>query len=241
MTSQRLAGKAILVTGAASGIGRATALRMAAEGAVLVLADRDVGGVETVAAQIGNAATAIAFDAGDPASCRRLVDQAVARLGRLDVLANIAGVLVRGPFEDCTPEDWDRVIQVNLTSYFHTCQQALPHLVATRGNIVNMASSAAVRGVALAVAYSASKHGVVGLTKSLAAEFKTRHVRVNAICPGPIDTPMIQAHKPPPGSAIAFGVPEDIAAAVVYLASDDARFVNGAILSVDGGQTASGQ
>jgi meso-butanediol dehydrogenase/(S,S)-butanediol dehydrogenase/diacetyl reductase len=244
VANKALAGKAVLVTGAASGIGRATALRMGEEGAALVLGDLDLPGADTVAADIraaGGQVTALAFDAADPASCRDLVDRAAENLGRLDVLANIAGVLARGPFEDCAPADWDRVIAINLTSYFHTCQRALPHLLATSGNIVNMASSAALRGVAMAVAYSASKHGVVGLTKSLAAEFKDRGVRVNAICPGPIDTPMIQAHKPPPGSGVAFGEPEDIAAAVVYLAGDEARFVNGAILSVDGGQMASGR
>lgn len=187
MPNGRLAGKAALVTGAASGIGRASALRMGAEGAELVLADLNLEGARAVAEEVeaaGGKATAMEFDAADGAFCRHLVDRAVAILGRLDVVANIAGVLQRGPFAEIPVETWDSVIAINLTAHFHIIQQALPHLTATRGNIVNMASSAAQRGVALSAAYSASKHGVVGLTKSLAAEFKDRHVRVNAISPG---------------------------------------------------------
>jgi meso-butanediol dehydrogenase/(S,S)-butanediol dehydrogenase/diacetyl reductase len=239
-----LQGKAVLVTGAASGIGRATALRLAQEGAVLALADRDHEGVSETAAEIaamGGTATALTFDAADGASCRCLVDEAVAALGRLDVVCNIAGILQRGPFEDIATETWDLVIAVNLTCHFHIIQQALPHLTATQGNIVNMASSAGIRGVAMSAAYSASKHGVVGLTKSLSAAFKARRIRVNAIAPGPIETPLIRPIKPAPGtpgSEIAWGEPADVAAAVAYLASDAAKFVNGAILYVDGGSTA---
>jgi NAD(P)-dependent dehydrogenase (short-subunit alcohol dehydrogenase family) len=247
MPNGRLMGKAVLVTGAASGIGRMTALRMAAEGADLALGDRNLEGAQATADEIGRAggkATAFQFEAADGASCRALVDRAVAVLGRLDVLANIAGILQRGPFAEMTAETWDGVFAVNITAHFHLIQQALPHLTATQGNIVNMASSSAMRGVPQSSAYSASKHAVVGLTKSLAGEFRDRHVRVNAISPGPIETPLIQAIRPPPGSpqaSIAWGEPEDVAAAVVYLASDEAKFVNGTILTVDGGQTAVGQ
>jgi NAD(P)-dependent dehydrogenase (short-subunit alcohol dehydrogenase family) len=247
MVDQRLRGKAVLVTGAASGIGRMTALRMAAEGAELALGDRDLEGAQATADEIataGGRATAFHFDAADGASCRRLVDQAVAALGKLDVLANIAGILQRGPFAEMTSETWDATFAVNITAHFHLIQQALPHLTATRGNIVNMASSSAMRGVPQSSAYSATKHAVVGLTKSLAGEFRDRHIRVNAISPGPIATPLIMAIKPPPGSpqaSIAWGETEDVAAAVIYLASDEAKFVNGAVLTVDGGQTAVGQ
>jgi NAD(P)-dependent dehydrogenase (short-subunit alcohol dehydrogenase family) len=244
MANGRLTGKAILVTGAASGIGQATALRLAREGGELVVADRNLAGAQATAAEIiaaGGKAIAMQFEASDGASCRQLVDRAAAELGRLDVVANIAGILQRSPFGEISTETWDSVIAINLTALFHIIQQSLPHLTATRGNIVNMASSAGIRGVAMSAAYSAAKHGVVGLTKSLSAAFKDRHIRVNAIAPGPIDTPLIRPIRPAPGmpgSEIAWGEPADVAAAVAYLASDDAKFVNGAILYVDGGSTA---
>ena len=247
MAVERLTGKTALVTGAASGIGRATALRLAAEGAHVALADRNLEGAEQAAAEIqaaGGDALAFQFDAANGASCRGLVDRVAGTLGRLDILANIAGVMQRGPFAEMTEEIWATTLAVNITALFHITQQALPHLTETQGCIVNMASVSAIRGVPLSSAYSASKHAVVGLTKSLAGEFQDRHVRVNAIAPGPIDTPLIRPIKPPPGSplaSIAWGEPEDIAAAVAYLASDDARFINGTIFSIDGGQTAVGR
>ena len=247
MADGRLKGKAALVTGAASGIGRATALRLAADGAKVALADRNLEGAEEVAAAIqreGGDALAFQFDAANGASCRSLVDRVAATLGRLDILCNIAGVMQRGPFAEMTAETWDTTLAVNITALFHVTQQALPHLTETQGCIVNMASVSAIRGVPLSSAYSASKHAVVGLTKSLAGEFQDRHVRVNAIAPGPIDTPLIRPIKPPPGSplaSIAWGEPEDIAAAVAYLVSDEAKFINGTIFSIDGGQTAVGR
>jgi meso-butanediol dehydrogenase/(S,S)-butanediol dehydrogenase/diacetyl reductase len=247
MGERRLTGKAALVTGAASGIGRATALRLAADGAQVALADRNLAGAQEAAAEIaaaGGKAHAFQFDAADGASCRALVDASVRALGRLDILANIAGVMQRGLFAEMSVETWDATLAVNITALFHVTQQALPHLTETRGCIVNMASVSAIRGVPLSSAYSASKHAVVGLTKSLAGEFQDRHVRVNAIAPGPIDTPLIRPIKPPPGSplaSIAWGEPDDIAAAVAYLASDEAKFINGTIFSIDGGQTAVGR
>jgi meso-butanediol dehydrogenase/(S,S)-butanediol dehydrogenase/diacetyl reductase len=247
MAQGRLSGKTALVTGAASGIGRATALRLAADGAHVALADRNLEGAEEAATEIqqaGGDALAFQFDAASGASCRGLVDRAVAMLGRLDILTNIAGVMQRGLFAEMTAETWDTVLAVNITAIFHITQQALPHLTETRGCVVNMASVSAIRGVPQSAAYSASKHAVVGLTKSLAGEFQDRHVRVNAIAPGPIDTPLIRPIKPPAGSplaTIAWGEPEDVAGAVAYLVSDEAKFVNGTILSIDGGQTAVGR
>lgn len=242
--------KVVLVTGAASGIGRATAIRLSGEGAQLLCADRNLEGAQATAATIGAGAVAWALDVADPAACTRAVQAAVSRWGRLDALANIAGIGGFGHAAEIDDAAWQRLIDVNLTGVFQMTRAALPHLAATRGNIVNIASAAGLVGTPYASAYSASKSGVVGLTRSIAVEYATRGVRVNAICPGAVDTPLIaggfdaitdveprlfERLTPLLG---AMAKPEDIAAAVAFLASGDAAFVTGAILAVDGGQTA---
>lgn len=244
----RFANKSALVTGAASGIGRATALRLAAEGARVAAADVDTDGLrETLALAAGDMRT-IRYDAADLASVRALVADAAA--DGLDILCNIAGLLDWGPTLDFDEARFERLIAVNLTSVYALCRAALPHLVASRGTIVNMASTAGVQGTPYAIGYAASKHGVVGLTKSLAVEFAGRGVRINAVCPGQVDTPMTR--RPPPGGDIdwalmmrnapklADGVcaPEDVAEMVTFLASDQARKITGALFTVDGGQLA---
>ena len=254
--SGRFAGKSILVTGAASGIGKATATRLAREGADLLLADINAEGVRALATALreehGIKAAGRAFNAADSGSCRELVDSAVATLGKLDVVANIAGIMDWGPLEGFTEERWDRMLRINLGSVFFISQRAMPHLVKTRGNIVNMSSAAGLLGIAYTAAYCAAKAGVVALTKSLAIEFAASNVRVNAICPGGVRTPMnAGAASFPEGvkvellmrnasklGAIDFCEPEDIAASVAFLASDEARFITGTTLSVDGAQTA---
>lgn len=254
--SRRFDGKRILVTGAASGIGKATAERLAAEGATLVLADLNAEGVrahaESLARQQGVKAYPVAFNAADAASCRQLVDTAVDHLGGLHVVANIAGIMDWGPLDSFGEERWERMLRINLSSVFHICQRAMPHLVRSGGNIVNMASAAALVGIAYTTAYCAAKAGVVALTKSLAVEFAAQNVRVNAICPGGVRTPMNSgAASFPEGVDVSllmrhasklkgldFCEPQDIAHAVAFLASDDARFASGTILSVDGAQTA---
>lgn len=246
----RLEGKTAIVTGAASGIGLAVAKRLAADGAKVVIGDRNAQGVEEAARTIGSSASALALDVADEASCQALVDHAVGLHGGLDILCNIAGVLDFGRFADVDRGRWDRVISVNLTGVYQMCRAAMPHLVDRRGNIVNMASAAGLVGVPYNSAYTASKHGVVGLTRALALEFSKEGVRVNAVCPGGVDTPML--HQEPPENidwqmvmrsaswldSGAMATPDDIADTVAFLASAEARRITGATFSVDGGQTA---
>ncbi len=248
---QRFEDKAALVTGAASGIGRATAERLAAEGARVFCADLDEAGVketaETIRAAGGTAVTG-RCDVSDPEACRATVTAAPSELGRLDVLCNVAGIGIYQHATELSVEQWNRVLAVNLSGTFFMCQAAIPHLLETRGNIVNMASSAGLVGIAYASAYCASKGGVVLLTRSLAVEYAHQRLRVNCVCPGGVDTPLTRAFRPPEGArpellarmslVPRLARPEQIASAVAYLASDEARNVNGAALPVDGGQVA---
>lgn len=248
----RFSGKTALVTGAASGIGRATALRLAGEGARVIAADVNRAGLEETATLAGAGAgagvTVAPYDATDLGSCRALV--AGAATSGLDILCNIAGLLDWGPTLDFDEARFERLVAINLTSVFALCRAALPHLIASGGTIVNMASTAGVQGTPYSIGYAASKHGVVGLTKSLAVEFAARGVRINAVCPGHVDTPMTR--RPPPEGEFDWALmmrnapklpdgicaPEDVAEMVAFLASDQARKVTGALFTVDGGQLA---
>ncbi|MBF9149724.1 SDR family NAD(P)-dependent oxidoreductase [Novosphingobium jiangmenense] len=246
------AGKKALVTGAASGIGRATAIRFAAEGATLTIGDRNLAGLEETAAMIaaagGTAPVVQAYDATDYASCRALVDTA-ARDG-LDIVCNIAGLLKWGRSETFSAEDFDLLMHVNATSVFVICQAAIPHLLKSKGNIVNTASTAALQGQPYNAAYSASKHAVAAITKGLAIEYAAAGVRINAICPGHVVTPMTVNTAPPEGVDWALMMrnapklldgscePEDIAEMFAFLASDKARKITGSLFTVDGGQLA---
>ena len=251
---KRFADKAVIVTGAASGIGKATAERMAAEGANVIVADINEAGAAEVAAAIsaqhGVKAKAIKFDASKVEDCDRLVAESGAELGRIDGLVNNAGIMEWCRSVDYTADAWNRIISVNLNAVFHVSRAALPHLLETQGNIINMSSAAGLQGVAFAPAYSATKSAVIGLTRSMAVEHADKGVRVNAICPGAVDTPLNTKVAPMPEwldmSKIATlfpktkksSAPEEIAGAVAYLASSDACNVTGITLSVDGGQTA---
>jgi NAD(P)-dependent dehydrogenase (short-subunit alcohol dehydrogenase family) len=246
----RFSGKRVLVTGAASGIGRASAMLFAAEGADVTIGDVNAGGLEETAAAMVRPARVVAYDASDYASCRRLVAAAAER--GLDVLCNIAGIHDWGPSTEFDEARFERSLSVNLTSLFALSRAALPHLIESSGNIVNISSAAGMVGVAYNAAYCAAKHGVLGLTKSLAIEFAAKGVRVNAICPGMVNTPMIraprtQAHgdidptltlRNAPKLAGGGCEPEDIAEAIAWLASDQARKVSGAAMPVDCAQTA---
>ena len=248
---KRFNGKVALVTGAASGIGRATALRLASEGALVFATDIDDAALaETVAAIAvgGGKAVAQRLDVADPAACRDAVAAAVARFGQLDVLCNVAGILQWNHVTDVSEADWNRIVAINLSSVFFLSQAAIPHLLATQGVIVNMASAAAVRGQAYTSPYCATKAAVVALTKSMAVEYAKRGLRVVAIAPGGVKTPLtakvtfpedfdpalIQKMMP----LMELAEPDEIAAAVAYLASPEARYVNGALLNIDGAQTA---
>jgi len=247
----RFKDKVVVVTGAASGIGRATARLMAEEGATLILGDINQAGVEAVAASIPAATPplAVAFDAGDPESCRMLIARAAKAGGRIDMLCNIAGILDWAPLDQFGDDRWDRMLRINLGSVFFLSQAAMPHLLETKGNIVNIASAAALVGIAYSEAYCASKAGVVALTKSMAIEFAAKGVRVNAICPTGVKTPMTGEAKWPEGidlnllmrNASKMGdmiEPEEVAAAIAFLGSNDARTISGIAMPVDGAQTA---
>jgi NAD(P)-dependent dehydrogenase (short-subunit alcohol dehydrogenase family) len=244
----RFEGKSVLVTGAASGIGRATAILFAAEGARVTIGDINEGGLKETAGLMASAPRIVPYDAGDFASCRALVE-AAATYG-LDVLCNVSGMLKWGPSLEFSLDDFERILRINTTSVFAMCQAALPHLIKSGGNIVNTASTAALQGIAYTVAYAASKHAVAAITKSLAIEFASKGVRINAICPGHVDTPM--GNSPPPPGDVDWSLvmrnapklpngscaPSDIAEAFAYLASDAARKITGTLLTVDGGQLA---
>jgi meso-butanediol dehydrogenase / (S,S)-butanediol dehydrogenase / diacetyl reductase len=241
-------GKKGLITGAASGIGRATAIKFAAEGAQLVIADRNREGLEETASMMAIPPVIQHYDATDYASCRALVE--VAAKDGLDIVCNIAGLLKWGPSEAFSVEDFDLLMQINASSVFVICQSAIPHLIKSKGVIVNTASTAALQGQPFNVGYSASKHAVAAITKGLAIEYASVGVRINAICPGHVITPMTQNTLPPEGvdwdlmmrnsPKLLDGScePEDIAEMFVFLASDKSRKATGALFTIDGGQMA---
>jgi meso-butanediol dehydrogenase/(S,S)-butanediol dehydrogenase/diacetyl reductase len=242
---QRFDGKVALVTGAASGIGRATATRLAGEGASVLAVDLDGAGLaETAESAEPGRIAALAADVRSPDVPSEAVDAALDLFGRLDVLANVAGVLRCSLTTDTTDDEWDLVLGVNLTGTFRFCRAALPRLVESQGAIVNVASTAALAGSPWMAAYAASKGGVVALTRTLAIEFGKRGVRANAVCPGSIDTPMTSEVALPEGADMSlvrrmmpldtFRGPETVAAAIAFLASGDAAHINGETLRVDG-------
>ncbi len=245
---RRFEERAVLLTGAASGIGRATALRLAEEGARLALSDVQAEGLEATAKEArerGAPCEASVSDVSDEAAVAALVAGTVERFGRLDVLCNIAGILRFDNTHELSLDAWNRILAVNLTGTFLTCRAALPHLLEARGNIVNMSSSSALAGHPWTAAYSASKGGVLALTRGLAIEYGKLGLRANAVCPGGVNTPIQQAFHVPEGANAKLlrkimpftGMvePETVASTVAFLASDDAAHVNGDAIRVDGG------
>ncbi len=241
-----------IITGAAAGIGEAAARLFAKEGARLVLVDLEA---ETLAKLVEELETTeavvldITGDVSNPTLCQSIVDRTMARFGRLDILFNNAGIVLNGTLVECTEEEWQRTLDVNLKSMYLLCRAAVPIMQRQGGGtIINMSSIAGPTGVVNRGAYSVSKAGVVGLTKSLAMDFIKDGIRVNCVCPATVDTPSLRqriAASPDPEAARrAFvarqpmgriATPQEIAALVLFLASDDSRYMTGQTLTMDGG------
>ena len=244
-------GKVVLITGAASGLGRAASVRFAREGARVCLADINSAGLDETARIIANAGgrcTQYAGDLGQPSSCTDAVRTAIGSFGRLDVLCNVAGILRFHALADVTAEDWQMLFAANVTAPFFITQAAMPHLVAASGNVVNVASTAAFIGQSYTAPYAATKAALLSLTKSLAMEFIKSPVRINAIAPGGMMTEMVQGLVFPEGADTDMilrycgfrppNTPEDIVEPMIFLASDRARAVHGACYTADNGITA---
>ena len=245
----RLAGNAAIVTGAAQGIGNAIAERFADEGAAVVVADVNEEGASEAAADLeaaGADALAVGYDVTDRSDVRRLAEETVEAFGGVDVLVNNAGISTHGTFTELDGEDWDRIIGVNLTGVYNCSAAVVPEMVERGGGAVVNISSMAGRNISYHAAanYTASKWGVVGLTKHMAWDLGGSGVRVNALCPGSTLTPLTeQATEPEERAATSRKIPlarwadpGDIADGVVYLASDEADYVTGTVLEVDGGK-----
>jgi NAD(P)-dependent dehydrogenase (short-subunit alcohol dehydrogenase family) len=243
---RRFDGKSVIVTGGASGIGRATALRLAEEGGRVLAVDLDAAGLASLAAEQPGIATR-AGSVADEATARAIVADWVAEAGGLDVLVNMAGVIRSGHAAQMSYDDFMSCVTINLGSTFLMCREALPHLERTRGNIVNAASTSSHFGHPFLTGYAASKGAVSAFTQSLAWEYLKRGVRVNAVAPGGIETPLAKSVQTAMvadadwqlyehlGPINGFAAPAKIASVIAMLASDDGSHMNGAIVRADGG------
>ena len=247
----RLKDRVAVITGAGSGIGRSTAREFAAEGAIVVCADINLDGAAATATAIakeGARAHAIQTDVSDPASVRQLAEKTLAAYGAVHALVNNAAIQVNKTVEDTEIEEWSREINVNLGGVFLCSKYFLPHLRRTRGAIVNMSSVNGFFTEPGCAIYCATKAGIIGLTKAMAIDHGKEGIRVNCICPGYIDAGLaegyFQSQPDPTAARVAagklhalwrIGKPEEVGRAAVFLASDDASFITGAALTVDGG------
>lgn len=251
----RLEGKTTVITGSGSGIGKSSALLFAKEGAEVVVVDRDVDkGKETVeeVQSAGGRAVFIKADVTDPDSVKSMVDEVITGFGRIDVLFNNAGISGIGMLHEIEPEDWDRIMSVNVKGVYLPSKYAVPHMMkAEYGSIINMSSCIAEIGLARRASYAATKGAVLALTKSMQVDYASYNIRVNAILPGTIFTPFVENYLrtayDDPEAAIAslktrqlsgdLGRPEDVANAALFLASDESKFMMGSPLYIDGGAT----
>ena len=246
----RLEGKVAIVTGAGTGIGRAIAVRFARERAAVVLNGRREGPIREVAAEVemaGGRCLAVSGDVTRPADVDRLLARARESFGQVDVLVNNAGAMItRTAAGDCPDDDWARTFDANLTPVFRCSKAALPDLIRARGCVVNVASVAGLKGSPALTAYAAAKAAVVNLTRTMALDYAPHGVRVNAVCPGYVETDLnrdFMARLRETGGyaglvakhPLGLGRPDDVAAGALYLASDEARWVTGVALPIDGG------
>lgn len=246
--------KSVIVTGGASGIGKATATQLASEGANVVIADVAPDG-EAVARQIsqetGNQVSFVQADVSKATDGDHLIQETLRQHGKLDILHNNAGILVVGDVTTIPESEWDRCIDINLKSVYLVSRYAIPAMQQTGGGvIINTASTAGISGGGGYSVYGASKAAIILLTQCMALDFAKHNIRVNAVCPGPTATPMILPSDTDPQSTLErwaqelpigrAGAPEDTAKAVAYLASDDASFVTGSAFVVDGGRLLTG-
>jgi len=245
----RFEGRVALVTGAGSGIGRAVAERLIAEGGSVLGVDVDGDRLDAVQASAGSALSVLVADLGDPEACRSAVEVCVSRFGGLDVLGNVAGIFRAHHAVDVTVAEYRRIMAVNVDAYFFLSQAAIPHLIERNGNIVNVASNSALQGIPYAAPYAISKGGVLQLTRALAVEFLKRPLRVNAIAPAGTNTNIATEATFPDGldpdllgrmaGLRGLAEPEEVAGVFAFLASDEARSVTGAVYTIDNGLTVS--
>ncbi len=249
----RLKDRIALITGAGSGIGRATALLFAQEGAGVVVADLNPEAAKSTVDEVSDAggrALAVSGDVSEPADAERMVQSALDGMGRVDVLFNNAGIGHVGTLHETEVEDWDRVMRVHVRGAFLMCKSVIPHMIDRRqGVIINMSSSIAHIGLAQRAVYTAAKGAVLSLTRSMAVDYAPYNIRVNALCPGTIYTPFVENYLKnsyaDPQKALEgikarqltgeLGKPEDVASAALYLASDESKFMVGSALTIDGG------
>lgn len=246
----RFQDKVVIVTGAAGGIGTAISQRFASEGARVIVTDVNADGAEATAAAIratGGRARAFAADIITATGCQSIIADAMAHEGRIDVLCNNAGINRRGPLLSLTEEDWKLSFSVNVDAMFHTCQAVLPHMIAQGGGaIVNTASQWGLYPAPNHIAYNVTKAAVASFTQNLARDYAPQKIRVNAVCPGEIHTPMLESGVKRSGRTIAdldklvpygrIGRPEEVAALVAFLASDEAAFMCGSLVEITGAQ-----